>query len=60
MREECNGAFVLHGDYVKLKSRHDELLEALQECVALINGQGRGCELQNAQEAIAKATGETK
>lgn len=37
-----------------------ELLEALQGCVALINGQGRGCELQNAQEAIAKALGETK
>ena len=37
-----------------------ELLEALQGCVALINGQGRGYELQNALAAISKATGETK
>lgn len=37
-----------------------ELLEALQLCVALINGNGRGCELQNAQNAIAKALGESK
>lgn len=37
-----------------------ELLEALQGCVALINGQGRGYELQNALAAINKATGETK
>lgn len=37
-----------------------ELLEALQGCVALINGQGRGCELQNAQNAIAKALGESQ
>lgn len=37
-----------------------ELLEALQLCVALINGNGRGCELQNAQNAINKALGESK
>lgn len=37
-----------------------ELLEALQLCVALINGNGRGCELQNAQNAIAKALGESQ
>ena len=37
-----------------------ELLEALQGCVALINGQGRGYELQNALAAINKSTGETK
>lgn len=57
MREESTGAFVLHGDYVKLKARHDEILEALQDL------QARACIYVNtskAEAAIAKATGETK